>query len=60
MEKVIIVAINLSKGKKEEAREEALAELNRLISEGWSVKTSSAMGATAGFMSASLVVLQKD
>lgn len=60
MEKAVIVAVDLAGRKKEEAQREALAELNRLLVEGWSVKTISAMGGTETYQSASLVVLHKD
>lgn len=59
MEKAIIVAIEAAKSKKEKAREEALDEINQHLSEGWIVKSTSAMSGIALHIATSLVILEK-
>ena len=58
MEKAVIVSVDLTL-KPEKARERALAELNRLLDEGWSVKTLSAMAGAGHVNSSTLVILEK-
>jgi hypothetical protein len=63
MERAIIVVLNVNKagvsgGELHTA--ESLKELNDLLSQGWTVKQSSAMGGTANLIfSSCLVILEK-
>ncbi|MDF1851851.1 MAG: hypothetical protein P1U85_13515 [Verrucomicrobiales bacterium] len=59
MEKAIIVAVDLTE-KRGKSEEGALAELNQLLREGWTVKSATAMGGTGHVIAASLVILVKE
>jgi len=62
MEKAIVIRYDLKEGLSGHAKEQerCLAELNRLLSEGWNVKASDPMsGHSYNLASVSLVILEK-
>lgn len=62
MEKAIVVVVNLglTVKKRDAAIAVSLTEINQLLADGWRVKSSSGMSGTAHFLTASLVILERD
>ncbi len=62
MEKAIVVVLDLAKTikKRTEASTEAVDELNQHLRDGWRVKQVAPTSGTDHFMSASLVILERD